>query len=152
GGKGRAARPLATVYDFLVTVPGLSFPQLGASGLTVDLTLAIDPNGPTASGSFEASITINDVQVGGVSRPFIAATPLAATGRLPGGDWTLDSFGPISIGSPATGVTDVLLSFAGTLDPAGRAIDGVALVTSSGSAGTFHAVKQRRYLVAGTDF
>lgn len=150
--SGHPARPLATIYDLLVTVPGLSFPQLSADGLVVDLTLDIDPNGPEASGLFEGGVTINEVTVGGLARPFSAAAPLPATGRVQGADWTVDSFGPIDVGSAATGVTRVMLSFAGTLAGDGRTIDGVAVVTSSGETGTFHAVKQRRYIVAGTDF
>jgi len=149
--KGHAARPLATIYDFIVTVPGLSFPQLQATGLTVDLTLVIDPPG-AASGLFEGGVTVHEVKVGGVARPFTAASPLPATGQVMAGDWTLDSFGPIDVGSASTGITSVMLSLGGVLAADGRTIDGAALATSSGETGAFHAVKQRRYLVAGTDF
>jgi len=151
-GKGSAARPLASIYDIMVTVPGLSFPQLSATGLLLDLTLEIDPNGPDASGVFEGGVTVRDVMVGGTSRPFSAAAPVPVTGRAQGADWSLDTFGPIGVGSAATGVTEIMLSLAGTLAGDGRTIEGGALVTSSGDVGTFLAVKQRRYLVAGTDF
>ena len=150
--RGHGARPLATIYDFLVTVPGLSFPQLSATGLTVDMTLEIDPNGLDPAGHFEGGITVHEVKVGGVDRPFTAAAPLPATGRAQSSDWTLDSFGPIEVGSPATGVTLVMLSLAGTLSADGRTIDGLSVATSSGETGAFHGVKQRRYLVAATDF
>ncbi|HET6372361.1 MAG TPA: hypothetical protein VFG76_03585 [Candidatus Polarisedimenticolia bacterium] len=150
--RTRDARPLASIYDFLVTVPGISFPQFPAVGLTVDLTLEVDPASIDASGFFEASISINEVRAGGVVRPFTAADPLPAAGRVAGAEWSVDSFGPIQVGTPAAGMTNVMLSLSGTLSPDGREIEGAAVVTSSGETGTFFAVKQRRYLVAGTDF
>jgi hypothetical protein len=90
--------------------------------------------------------------VAGTARAFSAASPLACSGAASGADWSVDSFGPIEIGSASQGTASVMLSLAGALSADGRAIDGAALVTSSGETGTFHAVKQRRYLVAATDF
>ncbi len=150
--KRRDARPLASVYDFIVSVPDIVFPQFPASGLTVDLTLEVDPGGVDQSGTFQGSIAVNEVEVGGSARSFTAAAPLPATGYTSGSDWSLDSFGPIRIGGDSTGFTDVMLSFSGRLSGDGRSIDGVAVVTSGGETGGFNAVKQRRYLVAGTDF
>jgi hypothetical protein len=149
---GQAAAPLASIYDIIVTVPGLSFPQYGATGLTADLTIAIDDAALPPSGDFQATITVNDVQAGGVSRPFAAPAPLSAAGRLSGADWTIESFGPIDVGNATIGFTSVMLSLAGTLSADGRTIDGLSVATSSGETGSFHAVKQRRYLVAATDF
>ncbi len=146
------ARPLASVYDILVVVPGISLPQFPATGLTVDMTLEIPPAGLSSSGSFDGEVTVNRVAAGGQDWPFSAAVPLSVTGTASGADWSLDAVGPILVGDASTGTTMVILSLTGTLSSDGRTIDGLAVVTSSGETGTFHAVKQRRYLVAGTDF
>jgi len=148
----RDARPLASVYDILIVVPGIMLPQFPATGLTVDLTLEIPPGGVTSSGAFSGEITVNRVAAGGIDRPFSAASPLPAGGLSSGADWSLDSFGPILVGDASVGTTPIMLSLDGTLSADGRTIDGMAVVTSSGETGTFNAVKQRRYLVAGTDF
>ncbi len=148
----REARPLASIYDVLVTVPDLMLPQFPATGLELDLTLSIDAPGPDSSGVFGGGLTVNEARAGGVARPYDAADPLPASGTLAGADWALDSFGPIHVGDAVSGATVLMLSLAGTLSPDGRTISGVAVVTSSGETGRFTAVKQRRYLVAGTDF
>jgi len=149
----REARPLASIYDFIVTVPGIMLPQFPATGLTIDLTLEIDPSSlSTASGAFEGSVTVREVKAGGVSRPFTAVSPLVVTGLASGADWSIESLGPIHVGDASTGFTQMFLSLSGQLSPDGRRIEGIALVTSSGETGTFEAVKQRRYLVASTDF
>ncbi|HKY32728.1 MAG TPA: hypothetical protein VJV23_09350 [Candidatus Polarisedimenticolia bacterium] len=153
GGGGREEpRPLASLYDLMIAIADLSFPLLGAQGLVADVTVAIDPASLGASGAFDAAVTVQGVTVGGVPRGFRAASPLAAHGMASGGDWALDSFGPIEIGSDAGGWTSVMLSVTGILSPDGRTIAGAAVATSSGETGTFHGVKQRRYLVAATDF
>jgi len=150
--KSGDAAPLSSVYDAMLSVPGISLPLLGAVGLTIDLTIAIDPEGIETGGSLEARVTIVEVRAGGAIVPFAADDPLIALGLLSGGEFALDSFGPIAIGDPAFGVTSVFLSISGNLSPDGRTIDGMVVVTSSAETGTFHAVRQRRYLVAGTDF
>ena len=152
GDGGRAARPLASIYDMLVTVPGIVLPQFPATGLTVDLTLEIDPNGLDASGRFAGEATLVEVTAGGVARPFAPATPLGVTGQVAGSEWSLDSLGPFLVGNAMQGTTAVTLSFTGTLSSDGRTITGMALATSHAETGTFEAVRQRRYLVAGTDF
>ena len=149
---GPPSAPLASVYDLTIQVPDLSFPLLSASGLLVDLTVSIDPDSLDSSGSFDAALTVRSVDVGGMPRLFAAADPLAAHGRAAGRDWLLESFGPIEVGSDSTGRTLVMLSVNGTVSADGRTIQGAATVTSSGETGTFTAVKQRRYLVAATDF
>jgi len=146
------ARPLASLYDILVEVPGIALPQFPATGLTVDMTLEIQPGGLSPSGAFDGSVTVNRVAAGGTDRPFSATVPLAVSGLASGADWSLDSVGPILVGDASTGTTTIILSLTGILASDGRTIDGTALVTSSGETGSFHAVKQRRYLVAGTDF
>jgi hypothetical protein len=151
--ENRDPRPLASIYDAIVTVPGIAFPLLQAAGLSVDLTIEIDPGSlDPVTGAFTCVIEVNEVEVGGVARAFTAPSPLTCAGSAAGGDWSIDSFGPIEIGSPSQGTTSVMLSLSGTLSSDGRAIDGAALVTSTGETGAFHAVKQRRYLVAATDF
>ena len=146
------AAPLSSVYDALLSVPGISLPLLGAVGLTVDLTISIDPDAVDNGGSFEAEVTIVEVRAGGAIVPFSADDPLIALGLLSDGEFALDSFGPIDVGDPSMGVTSIFLSISGNLSADGRTIDGVVVVTSSAGTGTFHAVRQRRYLVAGTAF
>ena len=152
GSDGRRAQPLAAIYDSLVNIPGISIPQYLATGLTVDLTLEIGGDGIDASGHFEALISIVEVKVAGSSRPFSADDPLVTTGHTSGVDFAVDSFGPINVGTPSSGFTSVMLSLIGTLSADGRTIQGMAVVTSSAEMGSFSAVKQRRYLVAGTSF
>lgn len=147
-----SARALASVYDLLASVPGIVFPQYQAMGLTVDFTLEIDPNGPDAAGRFAGSATIVEVTVGGIVRPFSPSTPLSVTGLVAGSEWSLDSLGPFLVGNVSRGTTVVILSLTGAISPDGRTIQGMALATSHAETGTFDAVRQRRYLVAGTDF
>ncbi len=151
-GVARAARPRATVYDMRIDVPGIAFPLFGANGLFVDLTFEIDADGIDASGTFRARVMVREVRVGGVPRPFRHDDPLHADGVFKGGEFSLDSFGPIDVGDPSTGTVAVFLSVTGTVSPDGRSITGLAIVTSSSETGTFHAVRQRRYVVASTDF
>ncbi len=150
--KSRDAAPLSSVYDALLSVPGISLPLQGAVGLTIDLTIAIEPEAIDTGGSFEARVTIVEVRAGGAIVPFEAEDPLIALGLISGNEFALDSFGPIDVGEPSLGFTSVYLSISGNLSPDGRTIDGMVVVTSSAETGTFHAVRQRRYLVAGTDF
>ena len=49
GGNGQKARPLASIYDFVITIPGMLFPQLSSQGLTVEMTLEIDPQTTASS-------------------------------------------------------------------------------------------------------
>jgi hypothetical protein len=140
------------VYDLTIAVPDLPFPALNATGLWADVTLSIDPDTFGASGSFDGSLRVREVRAGGATQPFRADDPLLVHGSVSGGEWTLDSFGPIEVGSDATGRTAVMLSLDGMLSADGRSLEGLALVTSSGETGSFAGVKQRRYLVAGTDF
>ena len=150
GGSGQKARPLASIYDFVITIPGMLFPQLSSQGLTVEMTLEIDPQ--TSASSFTCAVTITDVKVGGITRSFSTAGPLDCTGVASGREFAVDSFGPLLIGNQSQGTTSVMLALSGTVSTDRRAIDGSALVTSSGETGVFHAIKQRRYLVAATDF
>jgi hypothetical protein len=116
------------------------------------MTLEIDSGGIDPSGSFDGAIVVHEVRVGGVPRPFTADDPMAVTGVTDGIDWALDSFGPIRIGTAATGVSHVMLGLNGMIALDGRTIAGIAVATSSGETGDFLAVKQRRYLVAATSF
>ncbi len=150
--KRREARPLSSIYDFTVTIPDLSFPQFLATGLTIDMTLEIEPEGIDPSGSFDGAIVVHEARAGGVPRPFTADVPLAAKGVTDGIDWAIDSFGPIRIGTDAIGTTHVMLSLDGMIAVDGRTIAGIAVVTSSGEIGDFLAIRQRRYLVAATSF
>ena len=151
GDSGKKARPLASIYDFVVTVPTLTFPQFPSQGLTVEMTLEIDAK-TAASSAFTCTVTITDVKVGGITRSFSTAGPLACTGIASGREFAVDSFGPLVIGNPPGGTTSVMLALSGRVSTDGRAIDGNTLATSSGETGLFHAIKQRRYLVAATDF
>jgi len=150
-GSGRKAGPLASIYDFAVSLPGLVFPQFPAQGLALEMTLEIDPR-PAGSSTFTCTVTITDVKVGGATRPFSTAGTLSCAGITSGRDIRVDSFGPILIGAQTQGTTSVTLSLSGRVAADGRTIDGDALATSSGEMGSFSAVKQRRYLVAATDF
>lgn len=155
GGSGRnEALPLAPVYDLIATSATMPFPLLSSTGLWIDLTLEIatDPNSPGGMGPFTGQATIHEVRVGGVPRPYTAATPLPVTGITDGVEWSVDSIGPILVGTAAGGYTTVIFSLTGLLSADRRTIEGMMLVTSTGDTGSFSAVRQRRYLVAGTDF
>lgn len=151
GGSGKNVKSLASIYDFVISIPSMTFPQLFSQGLTVEMTLEIDPQ--TAAGSsFTCAVTITDVQVGGITRVFSPTGPLTCSGSIAGKEFAVDSFGPVLIGNQSQGTTSVLLALSGTVATDGRTIDGDALATSSGDSGHFNAIKQRRYLVAATDF
>jgi DNA-binding beta-propeller fold protein YncE len=143
-----AAAPLAATYDILATYPTLAFPEFPATGLTLDLTLEIDANSPDPStGALTGKVTIHDASVAGIPRSFSPATPLPVQGRLAGGEIDLMPFGPITVG--ATLLSPDLL---GALSTDGRRIDGAAQLGNLPEMGTWLGVKQRRYLVAATDF
>jgi hypothetical protein len=146
------ARPLASVYDLTLDLPDLVIIAAAGSGFAVDITLSIDPDTLDASGAFEGDVTVRKVTSGGVAAGWRAADPLPAHGRSTGDAWSLDPFGPVEVGSDATGWTALFLRAEGTLSADGRTLSGIAGETASGTAGTFFGVKQRRYLVAATDF
>ncbi len=136
------ARPLASVYDLTITVPGYR----------MDITLAIDPESLDASGFFDGGITVREVTDGGSPVSFRATDPLPAHGRSGSDGWSLQPFGPVEVGSDAAGWTALFIEVEGTLAPDGRTLSGTAREVGSGGLGSFVGVKQRRYLVAGTDF
>ncbi len=146
------ARPLASVYDLTLDLPDLVIIAAAGSGFAVDITVSIDPETLDASGAFDGEVTVRGVTSGGVAVGWRTADPLPVHGRSVGDEWSLDPFGPVEVGSDATGWTALFLRAEGTLAADGRTLSGVASETASGSLGTFFGVKQRRYLVAATDF
>lgn len=139
---------LAATYDITATYPKLLFPEFPATGLTLDLTFEIDPSSAgNPSGALAGIVTIRDARVGGISRAFDPATPIPVTGRLAGDQIDLIPFGPVTVG-----VTILFPDLAGIVAPGGRRIDGVAQLGNLPDSGTWLGVKQRRYLIAATDF
>jgi len=142
------AAPLAATYDIMATYATLAFPEFPATSLALDLTLEIDPNSLDAStGALSGTVTIHDAIVAGLSRTFSPTTSIPVEGRLAGGEIDLTPFGPITVGA-----TILFPDLLGMLSPDGRRIDGVAQLGNLPDTGTWLAVKQRRYLIAATDF
>lgn len=142
------AAPLAATYDIMAAYPSLHFPEFSASGLTLDMTLEIDPNSAgDPSGLIDGTVTIHEASVGGIPRSFTPATPIPVSGRLASNQIDLQAFGPVRIGQTA-----VYPALTGTISPDGRRIDGVAFLGNFPDQGSWFGVKQRRYLVAGTDY
>ncbi len=143
---GQAA-PLAATYDILAFYPDLFFPEFPATGLSLDLTLEIDPNSAgDPSGALSGSVTIRQATVGGAPRSFDPAGPLPVAGRLTGDQIDLQSFGPVTVG-----MTILFPDLEGFVAADGRSMQGLARLGNLPESGTWSAVKQRRYLVASTD-
>jgi len=148
GPPGGTPASLAATYDILATYPSLVFPEFPATGLTLDLTLEIDPAASGgSSGHLEGTITIQDAKVAGVSRSFDPKTPIPVEGRLAGDQIDLMPFGPVTVGT-----TLLFPDLAGMVSADARRIDGVAQLGNLPDSGTWVGVKQRRYLVAASDF
>jgi hypothetical protein len=144
----REAAPLAATYDVLATWPDLALPELPAVGLGLDLTLEIDPNSlGDPSGSFSGTVTIVEALAGGVPRAFDPPGPIGVAGRISGDQIDLLPFGPVTVG-----LTILFPDLAGIVGPDGRRMDGLARFGNLPEEGAWTGVKQRRYLVAGSDF
>jgi hypothetical protein len=146
--SGKKPAPLAAIYDLLVEYPDLEFPALGSKGLVLDVTLELepDPNAP-APGILNGTATIREARVGGVARPFDPAAPLHVSGTARRGQIDLLPFGPVMVGTQTLWV-DLI----GTVDPDARGLNGIALFSNVATQGSWFGIKQRRYLVAASDF
>ena len=82
-----------------------------------------------------------------MARPFDPNGPIPVTGRLAGDQISLLPVGPVTVGARAMHpVLDGLVS------PDGRRMDGIARFGNITNEGTWFAVKQRRYLIAASDY
>ncbi len=139
--------PVAAAYDIESTYPDLEFPEFPATGLTLDLTLEIDPDSVASpDGSLNGSVTIHEAKVGGVGRSFQPRGAIPFTGRLTGSQIHLE-FGPITVGTTALSPY-----MDGLVSSRGRRMDGLARFGNLIEEGSWFGIKQRRYLVAGSGY
>jgi len=148
GTPPREASPLAAVYDVTAEYPGLFFPEFNAAGLSLDLSVEFDPNSAgDPSGNFSGTAEIRAATVAGLQRAFSPTSPIQVTGRLTGDQIDFQVFGPVTVGS-----TVMNLILTGLVAADGRRMSGAAEFSNLTEIGTWLAVKQRRYIIAATDF
>ena len=139
---------IAATYDITAAYGDLFFPEFPATGLSLDMTLEIDPNSlGDPSGSLSGTVRIVEATVGGLPRAFDPVTPIPISGRLAGDQIDLLPFGPVTVGS-----TYLFPDLTGILAPDGRRMDGLARLGNLPDEGTWLGIKQRRYLIAGSDY
>lgn len=137
------------IYDFLATYPDVEIIIGGLSYRGLEIELEIEFDDATvrdADPLFTAEARVVEVRVGGAPQAFELAGPLLIEGTLAGHVLATGLFGPIRVGAAG-----LLLDLTGTLHDGSRRITGEAALFGDSSGGSFIAVKQRRYLVAGTD-
>jgi len=143
----KKAAPLAAVYDVMAAYPSLFFPEFSAVGLTLDMTVEIEPGTLKAGGGpIRGTVTIQKAEVAGVSRSFSPKGAIDFTGTLSGDTITIrfdDAFVGMSRLSP---------DLDGLVAADGRTMSGVARFSNITDTGTWNGVKQRRYLIASSAF
>lgn len=141
------AAPLAAVYDVLASWPSLDFPEFSAVGLTLDMTIEIEPGSLGAGGGpIRGTVTIQKAEVAGVARPFSPKSAIDFSGTL-SGDAIAIRFGDLFVG-----MSRLSPDLDGIVDATGRTMDGVARFSNITETGTWTGVKQRRYLIASSAF
>ncbi len=148
GGGRKPLNPLAAIYDAEALYPDLEFPVLGATGLELEMEITFDPPAPGAPpGEVAGHATILEARVAGVPRPFDPNAPIPVSGSLSGERLDLFPFGPVTVGSLA-----LFVELHGLVSQDGRTITGLARFSNLLDEGTWEGIRQRRYLVAGSDF
>jgi hypothetical protein len=139
--------PVAATYDIESTYPDFEFPEFAATGLSLDLTLEIDPDSVASpDGTLNGSVTIHHAKVGGVGQSFQPQGAIPFTGRLTGNQIHIE-FGPITVG-----MTTLSPYMDGLVSPRGRRMDGLARFGNITEQGSWFGIKQRRYLIAGSGY
>ncbi len=154
GGRGSREPPgpgrrLDPIYDVAVSYPGVVIIIGGLSyqGLDFDLEITFDDETlRDADPAYRAEARVVSVMAGGVAQEYEVQGPLVIQGSLAGDDFSTGLFGPIRIAT-----STLLLDLSGTLEDSARRVTGAASLFGTTAPGSFHAVKRRRYLVAGTD-
>ena len=140
---------LDPIYDATLTYPGTTIILGGLpyTGVEIEVELEFaDATLRDPDPAYAATARVHRVSAGGVDQPFQVEGPLDVQGTLADGTLTTGLFGPIRVGA-----ADLLPDLQGAVQDAARQVAGVARLYGSNEAGSFVAVKRRRYLVAGTD-
>jgi len=148
GGPPHEPSTVAATYDISASYPTLFFPEFSATGIHLDVTLELDPATlGNPSGIFAGTVTVQGATVGGLARSFDPTAPLAVTGRIAGGEIAIDPFGGVTVGNML-----LFPALTGMIETGGHRIDGIAELGNLPESGTWFGIKQRRYLIAATDF
>jgi len=146
---GPGTARLDPIYDVSITFPSTQLIIAGLTyvGLDIDLEIAFDDASVRDPDPlFTGRGRVLAVRAGGVPQAYEAAESLDVGGTYDGAALATDLLGPIRIG----GTTLLVGLSGGPLDGA-RRVAGNAGLFGLPDAGSFVAVKRRRYLVAGTD-
>ncbi len=145
-GPGERLNP---IYDVTVLYPQtvLIVSGLSYQGLELELEIEFDDASlRDADSPFQATARVVSVIAGGVMQSFSLPGPLDLQGTLDAGRVDTGLFGPIQVGG-----ANLIIDLAGTLVDDHRQVTGNATLYGTSDAGTFLAIKRRRYLVVGTD-
>jgi len=145
-GSGGRLNP---IYDVGVLYPQttLIISGLPYQGVELDLEIEFDDASLRDEDSpFQATARVAAVVAGGVPQSFSLPGPLDLQGSLDASRFDTGLFGPIRVGN-----SDLIVDLAGTLSDDRRRVAGNAVLYGIDDAGTFLAIKRRRYLVAETD-
>ncbi|HEX9427046.1 MAG TPA: hypothetical protein VGA64_04605, partial [Candidatus Polarisedimenticolia bacterium] len=145
-GPGKRLNP---IYDATVLYPQTTLIISGMpyQGVELDLEIEFDDESVRdADSPFQATARVDAVVAGGVTQHFSLPGPLDLQGTFDTGYLDTGLFGPIRVGN-----ADLIVELAGSLADDRRRVIGNATLYGTDDAGTFLAIKRRRYLVAGTD-
>ena len=143
------AERINPIYDAMAVYSNTTLIINGMSYQGIELDLELEFDDATLRDDdplFTAEARVVSLTAGGVPQHFVLHGPLWIEGTLEGNRFNTGLFGPILIGTAS-----LLPQLTGTVDETAGRITGDATLFGIADAGFFTAVKQRRYLLSGTD-